>query len=188
MGLRPPEPLEGRFVTVEPLEPRHGPALLAAARAEPDLFRYLVQVPDEAWLDRALAAEDEIPFAIVSGGVPIGSTRYLTIRPEHRGVEIGWSWVASSAHRQGANAETKLLLLEHAFERWGAMRVEFKTDATNLRARGALEALPARFEGVHRKHMILPSHVRDSAYYAIVDDDWPGVKANLERRLAELAA
>lgn len=112
-------------MTVEPLEPRHGPALLAAARAEPDLFRYLVQVPDEAWLDRALAAEDEIPFAIVSGGVPIGSTRYLTIRPEHRGVEIGWSWVASSAHR---------------------------------------------------------------AYYAIVDDDWPGVKANLERRLAELAA
>jgi RimJ/RimL family protein N-acetyltransferase len=81
--------------------------------------------------------------------------------------------------------ETKLLLLEHAFERWGAMRVEFKTDARNLRTRGSLLALGACFEGVFRKHMLVPAGVRDSAWYAIVDDDWPAVK---ERLLARLEA
>jgi RimJ/RimL family protein N-acetyltransferase len=73
--------------------------------------------------------------------------------------------------------------LEHAFERLGCIRVEFKTDARNERSRRALEALPARFEGIFRKHMLIPAGVRDSAYYAIVDDEWPQVRANLERRL-----
>ena len=81
------------------------------------------------------------------------------------------------------NVETKLLLLEHAFERCGLQRVEFKTDARNLRSRGALLALGASFEGIFRKHMVLPNGWRDSAWYAIVDDDWPEVKARLLRRL-----
>ncbi len=113
----------------------------------------------------------------------LGSTRYLSLRPEHRGVEIGNTWLERSAWSGGANVEAKLLMLEHAFERVGAMRVEFKTDARNVESRRALEALPARFEGIFRKHMLIHAGIRDSAYYAIVDDDWPDVKANLERRL-----
>ncbi|MEX2465183.1 MAG: GNAT family protein, partial [Gaiellaceae bacterium] len=104
--------------------------------------------------------------------------------PEHRGLEIGHTWLASSAWGSGANVEAKLLLLGHAFERLGCIRVEFKTDARNERSRAALEALPARFEGVFRSHMLVRgSELRDSAYYAIVDENWPEVKANLVRRL-----
>ena len=122
-------------------------------------------------------------------GEPLGSTRYLSLRPEHRGLEIGWTWLTRSAWSTGANVEAKLLLLEHAFERLGCMRVEFKTDAQNERSRRALAALPAQFEGVFRKHMLVGNdgdRLRDSAWYAIVDDDWPAVKANLEQRLRTL--
>jgi RimJ/RimL family protein N-acetyltransferase len=141
------------------------------------------------WLGDALARRDEgldVPFAVLDrrSGKAIGSTRYLTLRPEHRGLEIGWTWNARSFWGSGANAEAKLLLLRHAFETLGCMRVEFKTDALNDRSRAALEALPARFEGVFRKHMLVrDGAVRDSAYYAITEDEWPAVKANLARRL-----
>jgi RimJ/RimL family protein N-acetyltransferase len=117
------------------------------------------------------------------GSAVLGSTRYMTLRPEHLGVEIGNTWLAQSAWSTGANVEAKLLMLEHAFERVGAMRVEFKTDARNVESRRALEALPATFEGILRKHMVIHAGIRDSAYYAITDDDWPAVKTNLERRL-----
>jgi RimJ/RimL family protein N-acetyltransferase len=142
-----------------------------------------------AWLDEALAASRRgtaAPFAIVSTatGEPIGSTRYGTLRPEHRGLEVGWTWLARRAWGTGANAEAKLLLLQHAFERLGCLRVEFKTDARNRRSRRALEALPARFEGIFRKHMLVrDGDVRDSAYYAITDDDWPHAAENLRRRV-----
>ena len=116
-------------------------------------------------------------------GHEVGSTRFLAIAPEHRRAEIGWTWLQRRAWSTGANAETKLLLLEHAFERCALQRVEFKTDARNLRSRGALLALGARFEGIFRKHMVLPDGPRDSAWYAITDDDWAGVKERLERRL-----
>ena len=118
-------------------------------------------------------------------GEPIGSSSYLAARPEHAGLEIGWTWLHPSAWRSGANVEAKLLMLAHAFDELGAMRVEFKTDARNERSRAALAALPATFEGVFRKHMLMPVvGVRDSAYYSVVDEDWPDVRANLERRLA----
>ncbi len=111
-----------------------------------------------------------------------------TLRPEHRGLEIGWTWLSSSAWGTSANVEAKLLLLEHAFERLGCQRVEFKTDARNERSRAALSALPARFEGIFRKHMLVrDGERRDSAYYSIVDDEWPEVGANLRRRLRGLA-
>ena len=122
-----------------------------------------------------------MPFAVVVDGREVGSTRYLNFVPEHRRVEIGWTWLRRSAWGTGANVETKLLLLEHAFERHGLQRVEFKTDARNARTRGALLALGAQFEGIFRKHMILPTGPRDSAWYAIVEDDWPAVKARLTR-------
>ena len=97
--------------------------------------------------------------------------------------EIGWTWLERAQWGTGANIETKYLLLSNAFDGWGAMRVEFKTDARNLRVRGALLGIGATFEGIFRKHMVLPDSIRDSAWYAIVDDDWPRVKELLERKI-----
>jgi RimJ/RimL family protein N-acetyltransferase len=155
---------------------------LDAAR-DRDVFHSYIQ----AALANAADGE-EVPFATLDAatGEPIGSTRFLALRPEHHGLEIGWTWLRSSRWSSGANVEAKLLQLEHAFEQHGCMRVEFKTDARNERSRRALAALPAQFEGVFRKHMLVGDNrdrLRDSAYYAITDDDWPEVKANLLRRL-----
>ena len=117
-------------------------------------------------------------------GRAVGSTRFLALRPEHRSLEIGWTWLAPSAWGTGANTEAKLLQLEHAFEALGCRRVEFKTDALNERARAALAGLPARFEGIHRKHMLVrDGESRDSAWYSIVDDEWPSVGGGLSDRL-----
>jgi RimJ/RimL family protein N-acetyltransferase len=186
------ERLEGELIVLEPIRAEHKEALRAAA-ADPVLWRWMqvdASKPEgfDRWFEHALreaSAKREVPFATVqrNGGRVLGSTRYLSLRPEHRGVEIGNTWLARSAWSSGANVEAKLLMLEHAFERVGAMRVEFKTDARNIESRRALEALPATFEAVFRKHMLIHAGIRDSAYYAIVEDDWPAVKANLERRL-----
>ena len=119
-------------------------------------------------------------------GSVVGSTRFLALRPEHGSVEIGWTWLNPSAWGSGANVEAKLLQLAHAFDTWGCRRVEFKTDARNDRSRAALEALGASFEGIHRKHMLVRTgENRDSAWYSVVDDDWPTVRAHLQARLAE---
>jgi len=184
--------LEGRLIALEPLSVGHEPEMRAAA-ADPIVWRWMQIDASEddgfgRWFGQALAnaeAGTEVPFATVERetGRVLGSTRFLTLRPEHRGVEIGNTWLGRPAWSSGANIEAKLLMLGHAFERVGAMRVEFKTDARNLESRRALEALPAVFEGVFRKHMLIHAGIRDSAYYAIVEDDWPEVKANLERRL-----
>lgn len=100
-------------------------------------------------------------------------------------MEIGWTWLTPSAWGGGANVEAKLLMLGHAFEALGCQRVELKTDARNERSRAALAALPAQFEGIMRKHMIVPEiGVRDSAYFSVIDDEWPEVRENLRRRLA----
>lgn len=187
--------LEGRLVVVEPLSRAHAEGLRLAA-ADAAVWRWMTapaHEPEgfERWLDAALSAAEEgteAPFAILlrETGEPVGSSRYLTLRPEHRGLEIGWTWHARSVWGTGVNVEAKLLLLAHAFDTHGCIRVEFKTDALNERSRGALEALPARFEGIFAKHMLVRGgEVRDSAYYAITDDDWPAVRANLERRLAD---
>jgi N-acetyltransferase len=188
--------LEGEIVVVEPLEARHEGALWAAA-SDPRIWRWMPVNAIESrevfgnWfadaLDRTAEGVDQA-FAVLDAhtGTPIGSTRYLALRPEHRGLEIGWTWLASSAWSTGANVETKLLLMGYAFEELGCMRVEFKTDAENERSRAALEALPARFEGIFRKHMIVrDGALRDSAWYAVTDDEWPAVRENLERRLSE---
>ena len=145
------------------------------------------------WMRAALAASGagtEAAFATLDArsGAVIGSTRYLALRPEHLSLEIGWTWISPSQWRTGANVEAKLLMMKHAFESLGCRRVEFKTDVRNERSRRALEALPAHFEGVFRKHMIVnreqdKSGRRDSAYYSVIDDEWPEVRANLNRRL-----
>ena len=183
--LRPAGPLEGRIVRVEPIAERHRAGLREAAEREPQIHRFtnMYTLGFARWFDEALASGREIPFVVHVDGRPVGSTRYLNIEPAHRRTEIGWTWLERAQWGTGANIETKYLLLRNAFERWGAMRVEFKTDARNLRVRGALLGIGATFEGVFRKHMILPDSIRDSAWYAIVDDDWPRVKELLERKI-----
>jgi RimJ/RimL family protein N-acetyltransferase len=186
--------LDGRIVRLEPLRAQHLDDLFAASR-DPLIWRWLpIMQPQtlaelRTWLDGALdraAAGLEIPFATVSQatGAVIGSTRYLALRPEHRSLEIGWTWIESGAWGTGANVEAKLLQLTHAFDALGCRRVEFKTDAANERSRGALEALGAAFEGIHAKHMLVRGgQNRDSAWYALFDDDWPQVRAHLQERL-----
>jgi RimJ/RimL family protein N-acetyltransferase len=188
--------LEGALVALAPLSLAHEDGLFRAAARDREVFAWLPEDPGASresmrrWLRVAVAAARdgrEAPFAIVKAatGRPLGSTRFMEIRLEHRRVEIGWTWLERPAWGTGANVECKLLLLQHAFERVGCRRVEFKTDARNARSRGALAALPARFEGVLRKHMVLADgSARDSAYYSVVDDEWPDVRAGLERRLA----
>jgi RimJ/RimL family protein N-acetyltransferase len=186
--------LEGERVRLEPLDARHVPGLLEAA-ADPATWTWLFgRLDDEAalraWLADALRAREagtEIPFATLDAktGRVVGSTRYLAIVPAHRRLEIGWTWLAPATWGTGINVEAKLLLLAHAFDELGAMRVELKTDARNERSRAAILALGARFEGVFRKHMRMPDgRIRDSAWYAITDDDWPAVRTRLEARLA----
>jgi RimJ/RimL family protein N-acetyltransferase len=185
--LRPHGPLVGRIVRVEPIEESHREGLREAAEREPQIHRFtnMYSVGFEGWFDHALASEKEVPFVVVVDGRPVGSSRYLNVDPFHRRVEIGWTWLERAQWGTGANVETKYLLLENAFERWGAMRVEFKTDARNLRVRGALLGIGGRFEGIFRKHMKLPDSIRDSAWYAIVDDDWPDVKTMLQAKVAK---
>jgi N-acetyltransferase len=185
--------LEGRRVVLEPLEPGHEEGLWVAAQ-DARIWRWMSVLAAESreafhdWFEEALATRrsgEAVPFATLdaASGAPIGSTRYLAPRPEHRVVEIGWTWVAPSHWSEGANVEAKYLMLRHAFD-LGFLRVEFKTDALNERSRGALAALPAEFEGIHRRHMLVRGgERRDSAWYAVIDEDWPEVKAALERRL-----
>jgi RimJ/RimL family protein N-acetyltransferase len=187
--LPPKAALDGRIVRLEPIAERHREGLREAAEREPQIHRYtnMYSLGFDGWFDLALGAEQEVPFVVHVDGRPVGSSRYLNVEQFHRRVEIGWTWLERAQWGTGANIETKYLLLRNAFEGWGAMRVEFKTDARNLRVRGALLGVGATFEGIFRKHMILPDSIRDSAWYAIVDDDWPRVKAMLEQKVARHA-
>ena len=172
-------------MTLEPLEPEHEDGLRAAA-ADEQVWRWMITRDVGAWIADALSDNpDRQPFAVLHGGEVIGSTSYMSLAPEHRRLEIGNTWLTSSAWGTGANTDAKYLLLRHAFETLGARRVEFKTDAKNERARAALAAIPSVFEGIHRKHMIVrDGERRDSAWYAVIEDDWPDVKAALERRIS----
>jgi len=173
-------------VTLEPLEPEHEDGLRAAA-ADEQVWRWMITRDVGAWIGDALSDNpDRQPFAVLHGGEVIGSTSYMSLAPEHRRLEIGNTWLTSSAWGTGANTEAKYLLLRHAFEDVGALRVEFKTDAKNERARAALAAIPAEFEGIHRRHMLVRGgERRDSAWYAVIAEDWPGVRAALEARLGD---
>jgi RimJ/RimL family protein N-acetyltransferase len=187
--LRPDTPLAGRIVRIERVEEHHREGLREAAEREPQIHRYtaMYSLGFDRWFDEALGSKTEVAFVIHVDGRPVGSTRYMNVEPSHRRIEIGWTWLERAHWGTGANIETKYLLLRNAFEKWGAMRVEFKTDARNLRVRGALLGIGASFEGIFRKHMVLPDSIRDSAWYAIVDDDWPAVKALLERKIQQHA-
>jgi RimJ/RimL family protein N-acetyltransferase len=176
--------LEGRIVTLEPLGPQHASGLREAAGDE-RIWRWMLTRDVEAWIADALrGSNDRQPFAVLHDDSVVGSTSYMSFAPEHRRLEIGNTWMNPSMWSTGANVEAKYLLLRHAFEVLGCLRVEFKTDALNERARGALAALPAEFEGVHRRHMLVRGgERRDSAWYAVIGEDWPEVRRTLERRL-----
>jgi RimJ/RimL family protein N-acetyltransferase len=174
----------GRIVTLEPIEHRHVDGLRAAA-ADERAWTWMTTRDSDAWIQSALETTDTYHFVVVKDGTVVGSTSYLNVVPEHLRLEIGHTWNTPSAWGTGANTDAKYLLLRHAFEDLRARRVEFKTDAKNERARAALAAIPAEFEGIHRKHMIVrDGERRDSAWYAVIDDEWPEVRASLERRIS----
>jgi RimJ/RimL family protein N-acetyltransferase len=187
-----PEPttLEGVHVRLEPLAALHAPDLFVAAQDDA-LWRYMPiprpesQAEVERMIADALAAQDtgeQLAFAIVErrSGRAVGSTRYLDIRGTHRGLEIGWTWITPAWQRSAVNTECKRLLLAHAFESLGCLRVQLKTDLRNLRSQAAIERLGAKKEGVLRKHCVLwDGHVRDTVMYSITDGEWPAVKQRL---------
>ncbi len=186
-------PLEGELVALEPLRAEHGEGLWAAAQPD-EIWAWLAHINASrdvfaGWFAASLSATEadrEGVFAVRrrETGELVGSSRFLNVRRPDRVVEIGWTWFNPSVWRTGVNVETKLLLLDHAFEALGAIRVELKTDARNERSRGAMAAIPAQFEGVLRKHMTVPDvGVRDSAYYSVIDTEWPAVRAALRSRL-----
>ena len=189
-----PITLAGRHVRLEPLTLGHVDGL-ARVGLDPALWRWnptAVTNADEMRDYVAVALDEQrrgmaVPFAVVdqASGQVIGSTRYANIVPEHYRLEIGWTWYAVPYQRTAANTEAKLLLLTHAFEALGAMRVEFKTDALNIRSRTAIARLGAVEEGTFRKHMRTASgRIRDSVYFSIVDTEWPAVKTRLTGKLS----
>lgn len=188
-----PITLSGPSMRMEPLAERHLDDLARVA-FDDAVWRWTIARPMDdaglrAWLATALAnAADgtEVPFATIhlASGRAIGSSRFMSIVPEHRRLEIGWTWVGTAFQRTGANREAKLLQLKHAFETIDAERVEFKTHARNLASRAALLGIGATFEGVLRHHTIMPDGSnRDSAFYGVLASEWPAVKARLQARL-----
>ena len=189
-----PVTLEGKVIRLEPLSLDHH-AQLCQVGLEPGIWRWTttaVSTPDDmrAYIENALKAQAEgsaLPFATIekSAGRVVGSTRFGNIDRANRRVEIGWTWIGLLWQRTSVNTEAKYLMLRHAFETWGCIRVELKTDVLNERSRNAILRIGAKQEGILRQHMIVPGgRLRDSVYFSIIDREWPEVKARLEEKLA----
>ena len=186
--------LEGRHVRLEPLSLAHVDGLSAVGFDE-SIWRWNPRPPlrtrddMQRYVESALAARDAglaLPFATLERktGQPIGSTRFHGPDHENRHVEIGYTWLAPAWQRTAANSEAKLLMLQHAFETWGCIRVEFKTDSLNAKSRNAIARLGAKEEGIFRNHIITHSgRIRHSVYFSILDSEWLAVKANLKAKL-----
>lgn len=191
-----PVTLTGQVVRLEMLSEAHVPDL-AAVGLDECIWRYMLygnidtEEKMRAFVRDMLARrarETDLPFAVIYlvSGRAIGCTRYLEIRPQHHGIEIGGTWYGSGYQGTAVNTECKYLLLRHAFETLGCVRVQIKTDVRNVHSQHAIERLGMVKEGVFRNHVITPDGtVRDSVYYSIIDAEWPAVKARLEKRLAE---
>lgn len=188
-----PVVLFGRVIRLEPLTLEHIDAMLPVA-LEPGLWLHTVSRIESRehlaqYVETALAEQKAgvaLPFVTIAAatGAVIGSTRFGNISAEFRRVEIGWTWLSEAWQRTAANSEAKLLMLRHAFETWDARRVEFKTSARNAKSRAALLRIGAVEEGILRHHMTHADGTpRDSVYYSILRDEWPGVKARLMERL-----
>ncbi len=189
-----PVVLTGRHVRLEPLSHDHA-ADLRRAGSDPDIWRYMPCGPfrDGAGIEELIAdalteaaTGVQVPFAIIDAerGAAIGSTRYLEIRRKDRALEIGWTWIAPAHQRTPVNTECKLLLLGHAFETLGAVRMQLKTDARIKRSRAAIARIGALQEGVLRKSLIMSDgFVRDTVYFSIVREEWPAAKQRLRDML-----
>jgi RimJ/RimL family protein N-acetyltransferase len=180
--------LEGSFVTLEPLDAgRHAEGLFAAGHGSEDadaLWTYMPYgpFPDLAamrgWLDTLPGSEDPLFFAVVRDGSPVGMTSFLNIDPAMRRLELGHIWFGPAAQRTEANTESAFLMLDWAFDE-GYRRAEWKCDACNARSRAAAERLGFTFEGVFRRHMIVKGRNRDTAWFSILDAEWPAVRERL---------
>ncbi len=189
-----PRTLSGRHVRLEPLAPHHLDALWEVAR-DPELYRFTpsaIGTRDELGLwfveaEQARRAGTALPFATVlaSDGRPIGTTRFMNASPADRRVEIGWTFVGRPWQRTAVNTEAKYLMLRHAFEAWGCLRVELKTSHRNVQSQDAILRLGATREGALRRHTRMHDGTwRDTVYFSVLDDEWPRVKAGLEAKLA----
>ncbi len=190
-----PVTLTGEWVRLEPLSLEHVPGLVAIG-LDDSIWQYMPyglmhnEADIRGWVLGILklaSQGSDVPFAVIDVGsnCVAGATRYMEIRPHHRGLEIGGTWYGAAYRRTRVNTESKYLLLQHAFETLHCIRVQLKTDSRNERSQRAIERLGAVREGLLRNHLILPDgHVRDSIYYSILDSEWPAVKLRLEDMLA----
>jgi len=190
-----PVTLIGRAVRLEPLGPEHAADLLIAA-AHDEIWTYLDEptprTRDEvekmiAEAARERDAGERLPFAIVvtDTGQAVGSISYIDINPTHRSLEIGWGWLTPSMWGQGLTTEAAYLMLRHAFEELGAVRVAFKADARNERSQRAIHGMGATREGVFRNHRILSDGtLRHSAYFSVIESEWPRIRTTLENKIA----
>jgi RimJ/RimL family protein N-acetyltransferase len=189
-----PVVLEGRHVRLEPMTEAHVPGLAQIGVGQ-DFWQFMLygdmKTKDDManWVHDMLGRAEkgtDLPFTaihLVSGRVA-GATRYLNIVPKDRGLEIGGTWYGLEFQRTALNTECKYLLMRHAFEALGCIRVQLKTDLRNERSQKAIERIGAKKEGVLRNHMILPDgRIRDSVFYSILDSEWPQVKINLEEMM-----
>lgn len=186
--------LQGQHVILQPLTQAHADGLLAIGQHEPD-WQFLPRpaLSDIAdtyrWISEALQARHEghqLPFGLVQPGtgVVMGSSRYMAIRSSDRRLEIGWTWLGHDFQRTPVNTEAKYLMLSHAFETLGALRVELKTDLRNTRSQAAIERIGGVREGVARKdRRVRDGYQRDTVWFSIIDTEWPQVKAALQRKL-----
>lgn len=183
-----PVVLEGEITRLEPLSLDHVDSLCEVG-FDPDIWTWMSSDIDsrdgmEAFVSEALAAQaagTALPFVTVerASGRAVGSTRFGAVDVAHRRAEIGWTWLAPAWHRSGINREAKLLMLTHAFETMGCLRVELKTNSKNERSRRAILGIGAVEEGTLRRHMISKGERRDSVYFSIIEDEWPSVKQRL---------
>ncbi|MCA9303668.1 MAG: GNAT family N-acetyltransferase [Phycisphaerales bacterium] len=186
-----PVTLRNDHVTLEPLSLDHAADIAQAL--DDEVFRYMpmrssVRTPSEVqrYIQSQLARPNALAFAVIdhASGRCVGSTSYMNIRTEHRGLEIGSTWISAASRGTKINPSMKLLMLGHAFETLGAIRVELRTDARNAQSRAAIEKLGAVFEGLLRVHMVMSDgHLRDTALYSITRDEWPGTRESLKNRV-----
>jgi len=191
-----PLTLEGSVVRLEPIRREHTELFWSVAKNDlEDIFRwipYSMKTPEdfELLVEKALSEQERgesVVFVTVerSTGRTIGSTRFMNIDRANRRVEIGSTWIAKPWQHTAVNTEAKYLMLRHAFETWGCVRVELKTDALNEKSRHAILRIGAKEEGTLRRHVVTwTGRIRDSVYFSILDDEWPAVKAKLEARLS----
>ncbi len=184
-----PVVLEGRKVRLDPMRADHLDLLVEAGRFD-ELWQWTVakatdRASMESYMNAALedaAAGTSLPFVTVdkSSGRVIGSTRFGNIDRYNRRAEIGWTWITPEFQRTHVNSEAKYLMLTHAFEVWECVRVELKTDALNTKSRAAMLRIGCVEEGIMRRHMLSQGgRFRDSAYYSVIDSEWPDVRARL---------